>query len=97
MNRVTQNFCLIFQILGAIVFGIGIYLKVARAEFIDILESVEFETATAFMIMCGIIVFVIAVVGFAGIWLRNQCIIGMVSCDIYLFHIVQFHQWCLSR
>lgn len=72
----------VFQLLGVGIFITGIYLKVSRADFTELLDSKEFETATALMVSAGIIVAVVSLVGFCGVWLENQCILGLVGQEL---------------
>jgi hypothetical protein len=65
--------------MGIVAMCIGIYLKVSRLDFIAILQSREFETSSALLISAGIIVIVVALVGFIGAWMNNQCMLGLVS------------------
>lgn len=65
--------------MGIVAMCIGIYLKVSRSDFVSILQSKEFETSSAMLISAGIIVIVVALVGFIGAWMNNQCMLGLVS------------------
>ena len=65
--------------MGIVAMCIGIYLKVSRSDFIAILQSKEFETSSALLISAGIIVIVVALVGFIGARMNNQCMLGLVS------------------
>lgn len=68
---------ILFFIMGIAAMCIGIYLKVSRSDFVEILESKEFETSSALLISAGIIVVVVSLVGFIGAWLNNQCMLGL--------------------
>ena len=63
--------------MGIVAMCIGIYLKVSRSDFIAILQSREFETSSALLISAGIIVIVVALVGFIGARMNNQCMLGL--------------------
>lgn len=68
---------IVFFIMGIVAMCIGIYLKVSRSDFVSILQSKEFETSSAMLISAGIIVIVVALVGFIGAWMNNQCMLGL--------------------
>lgn len=75
-----------FLIMGIGIFIVGIYLKVSRADFTEVLDSKEFEFGTALMVSAGIIVIVVAIIGLIGERLQNQCILGVyLICVILIF------------
>lgn len=76
--NISLRFILFLQIMGIAAMCIGIYLKVSRSDFVEILQSKEFETSSALLISAGIIVIVVALVGFIGAWMNNQCMLGLV-------------------
>lgn len=58
---------------------VGGYLQVSRSSFVDLMPSDEFFTACALLIASGIIVIVVCLFGFIGLWMRSQCIMLTVS------------------
>ncbi|CAG2220437.1 tetraspanin-9-like [Mytilus edulis] len=85
--KTTFAICnILFFIMGIAAMCIGIYLKVSRSDFVEILQSKEFETSSALLISAGIIVIVVALVGFIGAWMNNQCMLGLY----FIFVIVIF-------
>lgn len=87
ISRILFIICnILFLLLGVGIFITGIYLKVSQADFTELLDSKEFETATALMVSSGIIVAVVSLVGFCGVWLENQCILGLY----FVFVVVIF-------
>ncbi|XP_069134157.1 tetraspanin-9-like [Argopecten irradians] len=76
----------IFLLMGVGIFIAGIYLKVSRSDFTEVLDSREFNFATALMVSAGIIVVVVAVIGLIGERLQNQCVLGVyLICVILIF------------
>lgn len=76
--RITQilfaicNF--LFLVMGIALIVVGAYLQVARSSYVELMNSDEFFTATALLISAGIIVVVVCLFGYMGVWMRSQCI-----------------------
>ena len=64
--------------LGLAVFIVGVYLKVSRSLYTELLDSREFETGTALCVSAGIIVIVVSLLGFWGLWMKSQFILSLV-------------------
>ena len=56
----------------------GVYLKVSRSLYTELLDSREFETGTALCVSAGIIVIVVSLLGFWGLWMKSQFILSLV-------------------
>lgn len=60
--------------MGIALIVVGGYLQVSRSGFVDLMQNDEFFTATALLISAGVIVIVVCLVGFLGLWMRSQCV-----------------------
>jgi hypothetical protein len=65
--------------MGIAMVAIGAYLYVEKEDFLNLMPKLDNINITAVMIAAGIIVFVIAFIGFCGAWMENQCMLIMVS------------------
>lgn len=54
---------------------VGAYLQISRSNFVDLMPTDEFFTATALLISSGTIVVVVCLFGFIGVWMQSQCVI----------------------
>lgn len=66
------------QLMGLAVFIVGVYLKVSRSVYTELLDSREFETGTALCVSAGIIVVVVSLIGFWGLWMKSKFILSLV-------------------
>lgn len=58
---------------------VGAYLQISRSDYVDLMPSDEFFTATALLISSGTIVVVVCLFGFIGVWMQSQCVMLIVS------------------
>ncbi|XP_045174767.1 tetraspanin-9-like [Mercenaria mercenaria] len=76
--RVTQILFILcnilFLIMGVAMVVVGAYLQISRSNYVDLMPSDEFFTATALMISSGTIVVVVCLFGFIGVWMQSQCV-----------------------
>lgn len=63
-----------FLIMGIAMMVIGGYLQISRSNYVDLMPSDEFFTATALLISSGTIVVVVCLFGFIGVWMQSQCV-----------------------
>lgn len=64
--------------MGLVVFIVGVYLKVLRFVYIEFLDSCEFEIGIVLCVFVGIIVVVVFLIGFWGLWMKSKFIFSLV-------------------
>nr|KAG5701027.1 hypothetical protein BaRGS_022738 [Batillaria attramentaria] len=62
--------------------AVGAYLYVQKGDFLDLLPKYEDINVTAVMIAAGIIIFVVAFIGFCGAWMESQCMLIMIDEEL---------------
>nr|XP_022345494.1 tetraspanin-9-like [Crassostrea virginica] len=79
----------IFLLLGLAVFIVGVYLKVSRSLYTELLDSREFETGTALCVSAGIIVIVVSLLGFWGLWMKSQFILSLYFISVLIIFCLE--------
>lgn len=86
--KVMRILFIIFNFLGIgmgiAMVAIGAYLYVAKDDFLNLMPKMDDINVTAVMIAAGIIVFVIAFIGFCGAWMESQCMLIMFFVSIFI-------------
>lgn len=83
----------LLQLMGLAVFIVGVYLKVSRSVYTELLDSREFETGTALCVSAGIIVVVVSLIGFWGLWMKSKFILSLVRI---LYFILEYSRIMLA-
>ena len=65
--------------MGVAMVAIGAYLYVEKDDFLNLMPKLDDINITAVMVAAGIVVFVVAFIGFCGAWMESQCMLVMVS------------------
>ena len=65
--------------MGIAMIAVGAYLYVNKDDFLNLMPKYEDVNVTGVMIAAGIVIFVVAFVGFCGAWMESQCMLIMVS------------------
>lgn len=69
--------------MGIAMVAVGAYLFVTKGNFLNLMPKYEDVNITAVMIAAGIIVFVVAFIGFCGAWMESQCLLIIVCSFIF--------------
>ncbi|XP_062617353.1 tetraspanin-9-like [Saccostrea cucullata] len=80
---------LLFLLMGLAVFVVGVYLKVSRSVYTELLDSREFETGTALCVSAGIIVVVVSLIGFWGLWMRSQFVLSLYFFSVLIIFCLE--------
>ncbi|XP_076451120.1 tetraspanin-9-like [Babylonia areolata] len=91
--KVIRGLFIFFNFLG-IVMGIamvavGAYLYVEKNDFLNLMPKYEDVNITAVMIAAGIVVLVIAFIGFCGAWMESQCMLIMFFTFIFIIFAME--------
>ncbi|KAK7488844.1 hypothetical protein BaRGS_00019979 [Batillaria attramentaria] len=74
---------------GIAMIAVGAYLYVQKGDFLDLLPKYEDINVTAVMIAAGIIIFVVAFIGFCGAWMESQCMLIMFFTVIFIIFAME--------
>jgi len=65
----------LFLIMGIAMIVVGGYMQISESNYISLMSGDAFFKATALLICAGVIVVVVSIFGFAGVWMESQCVI----------------------
>jgi CD63 antigen len=70
---------LIFALAGLVVIGVGAHIQIAAKHYLDFLADTYLNTPI-FIIIAGVVIFIIAFFGCCGAWRENSCIVYAYAC-----------------
>jgi CD63 antigen len=65
---------LLFALAGLVVIGVGAHIQIAAAHYLDFLADTYLNTPI-FIIIAGVVIFIIAFFGCIGAWRENACMV----------------------
>lgn len=75
--------------MGVAMVAIGAYLYVEKDDFLNLMPKYEDVNVTAVMIAAGIVVFVVAFIGFCGAWMESQCMLIVFFTSIFIIFAME--------
>lgn len=70
--------------MGIAMLVVGVWQQISRSNYVELLPSDEFFTASALLISGGIIVIVVCVFGFIGVWMESQCVLVIYTLCVFI-------------
>ncbi|KAL5006437.1 hypothetical protein ScPMuIL_015243 [Solemya velum] len=85
--KIVFVFCnFLFLAMGLAMIIVGCVLRISQFSVMAAIPNDEFQLATALMISSGVIVLIVCVAGFCGVWMENQCILCLYFvCVLVIF------------
>ncbi|KAL5007857.1 hypothetical protein ScPMuIL_016663 [Solemya velum] len=77
VKYVFFTFNVLVWLLGCGVLSVGIWMRINRGEYMDLLPSVGFLSATTLCIVSGAVILVVGFCGFCGALMENKCLLIM--------------------
>lgn len=65
---------LLFALAGLVLIGVGAHIQIAAKHYLDLLDDTYLNTPI-FIIIAGVVIFVIAFFGCCGTWRENSCMV----------------------
>lgn len=92
--KVIRVLFIIFNFIGILtgvaMVAVGAYMYVNKGDYLNLMPQYEDINITAVMLAAGIIIFVVAFIGFCGAWMESQCMLIMfftAICVIFAMEI----------
>ncbi|XP_025087799.1 tetraspanin-9-like [Pomacea canaliculata] len=76
-------------LMGIAMVAVGAYLFVTKGNFLNLMPKYEDVNITAVMIAAGIIVFVVAFIGFCGAWMESQCLLIIYFTMVFVIFALE--------
>ncbi|KAK7099473.1 tetraspanin-9-like [Littorina saxatilis] len=91
--KVVRGFFIFFNFIGIAMgiamIAVGAYLYIEKKDFLNIMPKYEDINIAAVMVAAGIILLIIACIGFCGAWMESQCMLIMFFTAIFIIFAME--------